>query len=203
MCEVLEQKVAVKSKIEALQIGEIAGHVRDAISQTRLLSRGLSPIVLESEGLMSGLQELAANTEKIFNVHCALACHPPVLVDDHAAATHLFRIAQEAVSNAIRHGKATRILITLAQSGDRLELKVNDNGTGLPADARNQKGMGLRIMRSRAGTIGGTLKVENSQGKGVGVTCVVALGGSAGQNQIDRGHKTKNFKKQKADSHRR
>ncbi|HLP76736.1 MAG TPA: response regulator, partial [Candidatus Paceibacterota bacterium] len=126
MCQVLEQKVAVKSKGDAARIGEIAGHVRDSISQTRLMARGLSPIMLESEGLMSGLQELASNTEKIFHVPCVFKCDPPVLVDNHAAATHLFRIAQEAIFNAIRHGKATRTTITLQENSGKLVLKVTN-----------------------------------------------------------------------------
>src|SRR5262249_1883067 len=113
MSQVLEGKLAPRSKSDAARAGEIAGHVRDAISQTRLLARGLSPAPLDSEGLMSALQELASNTEKIFSVACRLDCRTPVLVEDHAAATHLFRIAQEAVSNAIKHGKARRIAIHL------------------------------------------------------------------------------------------
>src|SRR5690606_25340297 len=119
-----------KSKSDAARVREIAGHVRNAISQTRLMSRGLSPIMLEEDGLMSGLQELAANTEKIFGVQCVFTCEKPVMLSDHAAATHLFRIAQEAVSNAIRHGKARQIEIGLSQKSSRLILTVSDNGSG-------------------------------------------------------------------------
>ncbi len=202
MSQVLEQKIAAKSKSDAMRIGEIAGHVRDAISQTRLLARGLSPIVLESEGLMSGLQELASNTEKVFGVACVFNCDPPVLVNDHAAATHLFRIAQEALSNAIRHGKATRIVITLQQPAAKLVLKVQNNGAALPPDTSAQKGLGLRIMQSRADTIGGTLLVENCAEGGVRVTCAVALDSSAKQNGNDRGRKKQKSKNQEADPHR-
>ncbi|HZI33698.1 MAG TPA: PAS domain S-box protein, partial [Candidatus Binatia bacterium] len=106
LSQVLAQKVAAASEEGSVRATEIAGAVREAISQTRLLARGLSPVTLESEGLMSALAELALNTEKIFRIHCVFDCPEVVKFDDHATATHLFRIAQEAVSNAIKHGKA-------------------------------------------------------------------------------------------------
>src|SRR3954471_7986992 len=99
MSEILEQKLARKSKADAAAVAEIAKQVREAISQTRLLARGLSPVVLESEGLMSALEELADYTARMFRVRCEFHCETPVLIDDHGAATHLYRIAQEAISN--------------------------------------------------------------------------------------------------------
>src|ERR1043166_7532672 len=79
-----------------------------------------------------------------------------------AAATHLFRIAQEAVSNAIKHGKTERISISLRTSRGRIILKVSDNGIGFPKTDSKDKGMGLRIMQSRAGMIGGTMAIEHN-----------------------------------------
>src|SRR6185369_14489795 len=101
MSQVLEQNLAGKSKAAAGRVGQIASHVRDTIVHTRSLARGLSPVTLESEGLMSALHELAANTTKLFNVTCHFRCDPPVLLNDQSMASQLFRIAQEAVSNAI------------------------------------------------------------------------------------------------------
>mgnify|MGYP001221508672 CR=1 FL=1 len=202
MCQVLEQKIAAKSKSDAATIRDIAGHVRDAIGQTRLMARGLSPIVLESEGLMSGLQELALNTEKIFHVQCVFESRSPVLLDDHAAATHLFRIAQEAVSNAVRHGKAKHIVIRLSHEGGSLTLTIRDDGSGLKDGCAGNSGMGLRIMRSRAETIGGTVAVENNPQGGVCVTCTVALPIAARNNKDSRGHKEEKSKIQTANPHR-
>ncbi|HUA68158.1 MAG TPA: PAS domain S-box protein [Candidatus Saccharimonadales bacterium] len=170
MSQVLEQKLAGRSKAAATRAGEIARNVRDAIGHTRLLARGLSPVTLESEGLMSALHELAMNTEKIFHVACRFECNPPVLVRDFQAATHLFRLAQEAVSNAIKHGKAKRILIRLKEERGRLELSIIDNGRGFPARTSKPKGMGLRIMQSRAGMIGGTLDIGRNASGGTSVT---------------------------------
>lgn len=174
MSQVLEQKLGAKSETDAARAGQIAAHVRDAISHTRLLARGLSPVTLESEGLMCALHELAVNTEKLFEVACTFRCDPPVLFEDQAVATQLFRMVQEAVSNAIRHGKATRVLIDLREQRGRITAAVKDNGRGFPGRIPQQKGMGLRIMRSRAGMIGGTLVLENNPSGGAKVVCSVA-----------------------------
>jgi two-component system, LuxR family, sensor kinase FixL len=170
MSQVLEQKLVRRSKEAAVQAGEIAKNVRDAIGHTRLLARGLSPVTLESEGLMSALHELAMNTEKIFRVACRFECDPPVLVSDYPAATHLFRLAQEAVSNAMKHGQAKRILIRLKEERGRMILSIIDNGSGFPPQIPKSKGMGLRIMQSRAGMIGGTLVFGRNAGGGASVT---------------------------------
>jgi two-component system CheB/CheR fusion protein len=170
MSQVLEQKLARRSKAAAARASDIAKNVREAIGHTRLLARGLSPVTLESEGLMSALQELALGTEKIFRVACRFDCDPPVLVSDFPAATHLFRLAQEAVSNAIKHGHAKRILIRLKAERGRIILSVIDSGSGFPAHLPKSKGMGLRIMQSRAGMIGGTLAFERNADGGASVT---------------------------------
>jgi len=175
MSQAVAQKLAAGSAEDSEQVAEIARHVRDAITHTRSLARGLSPVTLESEGLMSALQELAASTTKIFNVACVVYFTQPVQVRDHAVATHLFRIAQEAVSNAIKHGHATHITIQLKQRHNRASVIVIDNGSGFPKKKPKSKGMGLRIMQSRAGMIGGKLIIENNHGKGVSVYCSIAL----------------------------
>ncbi len=180
MSQVLEQKLARRSKDAAARAGDIAKNVREAIRHTRLLARGLSPVTLESEGLMSALQELALNTQKIFGVTCRFDCDPPVLVRDYPTATHLFRLAQEAVSNAIKHGKAKRILIRLKDEGGRITLSIVDSGLGFPVKIPKSKGMGLRIMQSRAGMIGGTLAIERNAVGGASVT-VMAPNGTARQ----------------------
>jgi PAS domain S-box-containing protein len=173
MSQVLAQKLERTSKSAAASVGEIAAHVREAISQTRSLARGLSPVTLESEGLASALQELATNTEKMFNISCRFASELTGPVRDSAVATHLYRIAQEAVSNAIRHGKAREIVIRLEPFGARNVLTVSDNGAGLPEGFSEARGMGLRIMEYRASMIAGQLSVKNHTGGGVLVVCSV------------------------------
>jgi PAS domain S-box-containing protein len=176
MSQVLEQSLVPRNKRAAARAGEIARHVRDAISQTRLLARGLSPVTVESEGLMSGLKELASNTEKLFHVRCSLHCEEPVLVGDLARSTHLYRITQEAVSNAIKHGKATEIGIELMLNGGEVELKVRDNGEGFPEQPGPQ-GMGLRIMQYRARVLRGRISFHPNSPRGVEVRCSAPLSG--------------------------
>jgi signal transduction histidine kinase len=117
------------------------------------------------------LQELTTNIENMFHVSCRLRCPAPVLITDNAAATHLFRIAQEAVSNAIKHGHARRVEIELTAGREDLQLSVSDDGGGLPSENQRSEGMGLRIMEYRAGMIGGTLSLRPNPGGGTIVTC--------------------------------
>jgi two-component system, LuxR family, sensor kinase FixL len=169
LSQVLAQKLASKNKDAAARATEIAKAVRESIGQTRLLARGLSPVTLEAEGLMSALVELSLNTEKMFRVHCHFDCVEVVKFDDHAAATHLFRIAQEAVSNAIKHGKAKNITICLRDEAGQIRLRVSDDGSGFPENPIESGGMGLRIMQSRIGMVGGSLTIERQRSGGTSV----------------------------------
>ena len=172
MSQVLEQSLALKSKKHSAQAGQIAANVRETIAQTRMLAHGLCPVVLESEGLMSALQELAHATSKMFGVDCVFRCHQPVQIHDNPTATHLYRIAQEAVSNAIKHGKSRRIEIGLVAEAERVFLAVKDDGCGIPATPP-RTGAGLRIMQYRAGMIGGSVIVQRGETSGTTVTCSV------------------------------
>jgi signal transduction histidine kinase len=173
MTQSLEQKLAAKSKTEAVQAAKIAQHVRDAIRQTRALARGLSPVELDAGGLMSALHELADNVQNMFRVKCAFRCEEPVLIRENTVATHLFRITQEAVSNAIKHGKAGQIEIELSASQERVMLSIKDNGSGLPPDISHATGMGLRIMHYRAAMSGGALAIQNDSHGGTTVVCSI------------------------------
>jgi len=171
MSERCGRKLEKKSMPEAAEVEKIAEHIRDAISQTRMLARGLSPVELEANGLMSALTQLAENTEKRFHISCEFRCDETVLLDDNDAATQLYRIAQEAISNARRHGKAKHIVIELHDSAQTIELAVTDDGVGFPKKPATD-GMGLQIMKYRAGVIGGTLDVRRVSPRGTRLTCL-------------------------------
>ncbi len=172
LSQVLEKKLTPRSKDGAARAANIARLVRDAIIQTRALARGLSPVTLESEGLASALHEHALNLETIFGVHCRFDYDSQVPVSNHAMATHLFRLAQEAASNAIKHGKATEISIHLKADPGWIYLGISDNGAGfVPEKVSSSTGMGVRIMKFRAGMIGGTLTIERNAQGGVLVMC--------------------------------
>ena len=161
----LPDSLEAKSKLT-----NVVENIRGAILEARMLARGLSPVQLESDGLMSALQELVSTTEQLFKISCRFNCEQPVLIEDSAIATHLYRIAQEAIHNAIKHGQATQVSVTLANS-DEHTLTISDNGLGLPAELCSSKGMGVHIMNYRAGMIGGRLSIAASQRSGTKVVC--------------------------------
>lgn len=164
-----------KAKGSIAQVEEIAGHVREVIAETRSLARGLSPFILESEGLTSALGELAANACKLFNVKCVFESDGQTVISDPTAATHLYRIAQEAVTNAVKHGKASDINVNLSCKNDNIVLSVSDNGIGLKSPRQHGHGMGLRIMQYRAGTIGAVLLIQAQPKGGAKIVCFLPI----------------------------
>ena len=171
--QVLGERLAAKSLPEAADAGKVVELVEEGILLARNLARGLYPVEMEAEGLMVAFRDLAANTTNATKVRCVFECDAPVLIHDDAAATHLFRIAQEAVRNAVQHGKPKRIGITLAEHGGFVTLTVEDDGVGVPEAARKTNGLGIRIMAHRAAMIGGSFAIEPGPTGGTIVTCSV------------------------------
>ncbi len=167
LCKVLEQKLGAKALSEKTDAEEIVQLVNQAVAKTRLLARGLFPVELDANGLMAALEQLAANTQRLFGVECLFRCDEPVLVHDNVAAINLYRIAQEAVNNAVKHSSAGQILIELANVGNQPLLTIADNGTGLDSNAiKNDNGMGVHIMHYRAKMIGATLEIRKNASQG-------------------------------------
>ncbi len=169
--QVLEEKLASKSLAEAADANKIVELVEDGIALTRNLARGISPVEMEAEGLMMAFQELAANITRMSKLTCTFDCDSRVLIDDAVTATNLYRIAQEAVSNAIRHGKPKNILISLVHLGGAIVLTVEDDGTGLPETWQENQGLGTRIMAHRAAMIGASFSIEPNPTGGTFVKC--------------------------------
>lgn len=149
--------------------------LRETVTQARLLAHSLAPVPLEGDGLMHGLAGLAASTSRIPGVNCRFVCDSPVLIEDATVATHLYRIAQEAVTNALKHGQAAKLDLTLTRLAGGVELRVKNNGHPLPAASGARAGMGLRVMRYRAELIGARLTIKSDKTKGVRVTCTLRL----------------------------
>ncbi len=168
----LAEALAVEKHPEAGQAVKIAEYLRSAVQQIRHLSTTLHPVGAEPEGLGCALANLGAFVKDCFKIDCRVLCPTPVRVHDPDVATHLYRIAQEAVQNATKHARCTCIWITLRQRSNCLTLSVSDNGVGLPAQAK-QNGIGLGSMQYRARQIGGTLTIRPRNGGGVAVTCQV------------------------------
>ena len=171
----LAMDLSSKSEVEARRAAEIAKLLRETNTRTRELSHGLAPMPLAGEGLVGALEELARRTSAVFHRDCRFHCPHPVQIDDPEVRQHLYRIAQEAVGNAVKHGKATRIDIELGRCDNRLVLGIRDNGLGLPRRPKGRKGMGLRIMQYRAEVISGSLVVQREPGSGTSVVCSVPI----------------------------
>jgi signal transduction histidine kinase len=159
--EVLGEKLAAQSLPEETDARRVVALIEEAITLARNLARGLAPVELEAEGLMAAFRELARATSERFNIDCRFEAPHPVLVHDSTVASHLFRIAQEAVTNAIKHGHASRVAITLRHDENEVALEVRDNGQGFLEPLGQTKGMGLHIMRHRATMIGATLQIQH------------------------------------------
>jgi len=149
--------------------------IEEAIDLTRSLAKGLFPLELEGEGLEAALLELCRNTAKRYRIKCDVKNHAPMALIDSTAATHLYRIAQEAVTNAIKHGHVSHVVIDLSTENGTLKLTVNDDGIGLPDQLPANRGLGFRIMASRAGMIGAHFSAKNNSAGGAMVTCELPL----------------------------
>ena len=172
MGKALEQKLADRSLPETGDAAKIVRLVNEAIHKTRELARGLLPVASDSLGLMSALQHWAGEVEDLFHVSCRFEYDEPVLIHNDVATNHLYRIAQEAVHNAIKHGGAKHITIGLTGVNGRGILTIRDDGSGIGSPGFNHEGMGLNIMRYRSGMIGGTFEVLRRGERGTLVTCI-------------------------------
>jgi two-component system, LuxR family, sensor kinase FixL len=137
----------------------------------QLMARGLIPVEVDSQGLRTALGELAHAISDVHPVACTFQCSRTVELADNFTATHLYRIAQEAVTNALKHGKPESIEIALVQQQNRLLLTVRDNGQGIDPAVASNGGRGLRIMSYRAALIGATLTVVPATAGGTLVSC--------------------------------
>jgi PAS domain S-box-containing protein len=169
----LQSKLAEKEAAEAADVTRINQLLDDALSQTRHLARGLFPVKLEENGLASSLTELASGIEDIFKMSCRFTCEKSVVVRDNVVATHLYRIAQEAVHNAIRHGQAKVVSIALDRTDNAVTLTVTNDGASFPKELRKGDGMGLDTMAYRARAIGATLDIHGGERGGTVVRCSV------------------------------
>ncbi|HVW22143.1 MAG TPA: response regulator [Opitutaceae bacterium] len=173
MCVGLKGDVAALDRKLGDQLARIADALREAVAQTRAMSRGLAPLDEAPDALQTGLAGLAAQIDGAGRVRCRAELPARPVDPGRAEAVHLFRIAQEAVNNAVKHSGATEVVIRLEAARDRLGLAVADNGRGLPDEA--PKGLGLRLMRYRAGKIGAELSLESRPGTGLTVRCVLPI----------------------------
>jgi signal transduction histidine kinase len=169
--KVLQQKMKKKSFEEANSAGEMVSLIDEAITQTKGIARGLYPVRLEENGLMSALSELSRNMKKMFNITCIVEYDKPVLFYDNFMAVHIYRIIQEAVNNAVKHGKATKIAVKFTEDKGITLLTIKNDGHGTRNVVKENIGMGISIMKHRANMIGASLNIKNRIEGGTVVTC--------------------------------
>jgi len=173
LAERLEEQAEPEDASAARRISETLNRVNQ---QTRNVARGLFPVALEENGLVSALTELVANASEFFNIRCEFRAPVAVTLKEGIVAHHLFYIAQEAMLNAARHGQPAHILVTLAPDDGRFLLEITDDGCGLPEGAARSESMGLRIMHYRARQIGAGLEVKSRPEGGTIVRCTFQTG---------------------------
>ena len=153
-------------------LDEIVALLNGAVRRTRLLARGLSPVRASAEGIKEGFEELVNNVHEVYGLRVQLVLGlPEDLVVDENAVTNMFHIAQEAVFNAARHGRAREVRLAFNVSGDELELQVEDDGVGFDPVQARESGMGMRMMRFRAEMARGYLSIESRPGHGARLRC--------------------------------
>jgi len=171
----LTQKMEKDNRLDIAELKKISDLLHGAVDQARDTARGLYPGELEGSSLMHTLEELTSSTQKFSGVSCRFYCPKPVLIKDSNIATHIYKIAQEGVSNAVKHGKAKEIEVSFIQQAGMITLEVKDNGVGFVPDPKNSKGIGLKIMKYRAHLIGASFHVETNPPHGVILRCSLKI----------------------------
>ena len=169
----LEAQLGGKNRPESAAAKRLVKYLDLSITEARRLSRGLFPIRLEGEGLPPAIEELLRNTTDRFGLSCEFEIDPSIMVNA-TVATNLYRIAQEALNNIVKHSRAKRVILKLRGYPSHIDLWIEDNGMGMPqGGSESPTGMGLHIMDYRARIVGGSLRIENRPGGGTIVSCLV------------------------------
>jgi signal transduction histidine kinase len=171
----LREKLTEIPDSPAVDADRIADLIDESITQARNLARGLYPVRLATEGLEMVLHELASTTSHRFDLECAVECPQPLPACGTNKGIQLYRIAQEAVTNAAKHSGCSRVLVTLVIAGQLFRMTIEDNGHGMAAGLKNPSGMGLSIMEYRARMIGARFSLDTIHGGGTRVLCEMDL----------------------------
>lgn len=181
--DLLEDSLASQARPEAGEASVVRTQLGEAIARVRDLSHGLYPVRLGAGGLAPALAELAEGVRARRGVACVFECDEGATATDERVAIHLYRIAQEAVNNALKHAEARHITIRLLHDERGLCLEIADDGVGLPRDAASRKGLGLHIMQYRAENLGGRFEVLAPPGGGTLVRCSAVGPPKAGEKR--------------------
>lgn len=171
LADSLAQSLQDHAPSDAPAAHRIAEGLKSALKEIRSLARGLVPVDVDAEGLRAALTSLAATVTRDSGVLCEFDCPQPIRVEDNETATHLYRIAQEAITNALKHGAARQVRVSLTQRNARVILAIRDDGRGIPQTVGQSPGTGLKAMHYRASLINATLRVAAPASGGTEVIC--------------------------------
>src|SRR5437899_2778966 len=160
----------------AANASEIEKLLSESVKQARDLSHGLVPVRLDEAGLPAALNELAVSTSRLLPVQCTFEAAGKTGASQDGKATHLYRIAQEAINNATKHGKARKIDIRLSANASATSLSIADDGIGFSKNGNAMNGVGISIMRYRANIMDGEFAIEAGSGGGTIVSCTIPTG---------------------------
>jgi len=169
------RQLAEEDHPSAKDANEITDLIKEADEHARTLAKGLVPVEFDEKGLEAALERLRVNAEKLFGLICTLEIIGSLNFEDTTQAIHLYRIAQEAVSNAVKHGNATKVSINLVATKEHIRLRISDNGNGFEDNWDNDGGLGVRIMQFRARLIGGNLEIIDSPDRGAVIMCTMPI----------------------------
>jgi signal transduction histidine kinase len=171
MSEVLYKKLEKQGRAEIQEVSKITALINEAVSKTRTLAQGLYPVELKEAGLPAMLERLANKTKDIYKIECVFTGEMKCEIDDDLVAINLYRIAQEAVNNAVKYSGANKITVALKSEPSVTILEIADNGCGIDnlagSDAKN--GLGMHSMQFRATLLGASLRIGVPLGGGTSI----------------------------------
>ena len=170
---ILARRLKAKGGDDSSEAQDIGKLINESLVQTRAVARGLFPVRLEAEGLVSALEEFTASTSNLFQIKCNFSYSGTIPALSNTLAMHIYYITQEAVINAIKHGRPSQVTVHLKQTEDGILLTVQDDGIGFRPDDSGRVGMGIGIMRYRAKVIGAALELKSEPGQGTKIICKI------------------------------
>lgn len=181
--EILKRALEADGAPQAADAEHIQRMLQETIVELRNLAHAISPVNLTAEGLPAAIEGLVATTNQLRQSSVSFYSDEEIGITDPVVAIHLYRIAQEALSNAMKHARASHVAVSLKRAADALTLTISDDGAGLPESATRSTGMGLHTMEYRANLIGATFSADGNESGGVSVTCVLPAPAANGQGR--------------------
>jgi two-component system, LuxR family, sensor kinase FixL len=174
----IKKRLEAEGNSVANEVEDVTRLIKEADQYARELARGLIPVEFDSEGLFTALERLTNSAQKLFNIECRLDAPQHIRFEDTTQLIHMYRIAQEAVNNAVKHGNASQVVITVIKTDSFIRLRISDNGVGFAEDWDGTGGLGVRIMQFRARLIGAVLDIGGRFGEGATITCTMPIYGN-------------------------